>query len=134
MADLPGDLPGLRELQAETWGDPRIVVAVLDGPVDRDHPALDGARLHAPAGGDPPAAEPGDPSAAHGTHVTSLLFGQPGSPITGVAPGCTGLVAPIFDRDRHRVPQLDIARAIEAVVEAGAHVINLSGGQYADSG
>src|SRR4051812_18520346 len=122
MAELPRDLPGLPELQAETCGDPRIVVAVLDGPVDRDHPALVGARLHVPPGSDRPAAEPGDQSAAHGTHVTSLLFGQPGSPVAGVAPGCTGLVAPIFDRDRGRVPQLDIARAIEAVVEAGAHI------------
>ena len=37
--------PGLPELWSETLGDPRVVVAVLDGPVDRGHPSLAGARL-----------------------------------------------------------------------------------------
>ncbi len=40
-----GSIPGLRALWSETTGDPRVVVAVLDGPVDRAHPALAGARL-----------------------------------------------------------------------------------------
>jgi hypothetical protein len=36
---------GLRDLWAETTGDPRVTNAILDGPVDRTHPALVGADL-----------------------------------------------------------------------------------------
>ncbi len=36
-------LPGLPELWSETLGDPRVVVAVLDGPVNRGHRSLAGA-------------------------------------------------------------------------------------------
>ncbi len=38
-------IPGLPELWSETLGDPRVVVAVLDGPVNRGHPSLAGDRL-----------------------------------------------------------------------------------------
>ncbi|OEJ56611.1 hypothetical protein BGM19_38925 [Streptomyces agglomeratus] len=74
----------------------------------------------------------------HGTHVTSLLFGQPGSPVVGIAPACRGLVLPVF-RDAKggragRVSQLDLARAIERAVEEGAHIINISGGERTPDG
>lgn len=134
MADLPAAVPGLAELKATTRGHPAIVVAVIDGAADRDHPSLAGARLrHLPEDPIAPASSD-DQTAVHGTHVTSIIFGQPGSEVEGVAPGCTGLLIPVFRRDRRRVPQLELARAIERAVDAGAHVINLSGGQYVDSG
>lgn len=38
-------LPGLASLWAQSQGDPRICVAVLDGPVDQSHPCFDGANL-----------------------------------------------------------------------------------------
>jgi len=66
----------------------------------------------------------------HGTHVASLIFGQPGSPVAGIAPRCRGLVAPVFrDFDERHLSQLDLARAIEQVVQEGANVINISGGE-----
>jgi hypothetical protein len=108
-----------------------IRVAVLDGPVDLAHPCFAGARLTIAvtfAGVDP--AMP----SGHGTHVASLLFGQPGSPVEGLAPNCTGILVPIYrDRaDGALAPclQLDLARAIVVALEAGAHVINISGGQW----
>ncbi|MFD5513921.1 S8 family serine peptidase [Streptomyces sp. NPDC127051] len=82
-------------------------------------------------------AGPG-PMSLHGTHVTSLLFGQPGSPVSGLVPRCTGLLLPVFrespDGGVTRVPQLDLARAVEQAVEAGAHVINISGGERTPEG
>lgn len=134
MAHLPDLVDGLHALQSVTLGDERIVVAIIDGPVAVDHPALAGARLRTLPGEAFPHADRTDPTAIHGTHVTSIVFGQPDSDVPGVAPGCTGVVVPVFDRLRHRVPQLELARAIERSIDAGAHVINLSGGQYADSG
>ena len=38
-------LPGLDALWAQTLGDPRICIAVLDGPADLSHPSLAGAKL-----------------------------------------------------------------------------------------
>ncbi len=75
------------------------------------------------------------PMSVHGTHVASVLFGQPGGPVAGIAPRCRGLVAPVFrDTPERRLSQLDLARAIEQAVQEGAHVINISGGQQAPEG
>jgi cyanobactin maturation PatA/PatG family protease len=123
---------GLEDLHARTLGDPEICIAVLDGPVALSHPCFRGAsltRLPTLINAD---ADNG-PASAHGTHVTSIIFGQPGSLIAGVAPRCRGLLLPVFsDTEREGVvvcSQLDLARAIFQAIEHGAHVINISGGQ-----
>ncbi|EST24189.1 S8 family serine peptidase [Streptomyces roseochromogenus] len=115
-------------------GDPRVCVAVLDGPVDLGHPCFAGADVRVlPTLVRDPAGS--GPMALHGTHVTSLLFGQPSGPVTGVVPRCRGLLLPVFPDDtRTRVRQLDLARAIEQAVQAGAHIINISGGERTPDG
>jgi len=70
----------------------------------------------------------------HGTHVTSIIFGQPGSPVRGIAPKCRGLIVPIFADERLKLSQLDLSRAIEQAINAGANIINISGGQLTDWG
>ncbi|WP_235022573.1 cyanobactin maturation protease PatG family protein [Amycolatopsis alkalitolerans] len=125
---VPGDL---------LLGDADVCIAVIDGPADLSHPCFDGADLtridtlvREPAGG--------GPMSVHGTHVTSLLFGQPGSPQEGLAPRCRGLVLPVFrdgaDVEDTRASQLDLARAIERALQEGAHVINISGGERTPDG
>src|SRR5690349_877916 len=91
-------ITGLSELWSETLGDPLVVVAVLDGPVDRGHRALAGARLEVVESTVPAAPDPGVAATRHGTAVASLIFGRhsPDSPVLGMAPGCRGLVVPIF--------------------------------------
>jgi cyanobactin maturation PatA/PatG family protease len=85
-----------------------------------------------------PGAADGGPASKHGTHVASLIFGQPDTLITGVAPACSGIILPVFadgPQDSLVVcSQLDLARAIFQAVEHGAHVINISGGQLTPSG
>ncbi|AFZ23461.1 cyanobactin maturation protease, PatA/PatG family [Cylindrospermum stagnale PCC 7417] len=129
-------LPGLQSLWAESLGNPRICVAVLDGLVDQSHPCFDGAqftRLPTLVSG---VADQGTAS-QHGTHVTSVIFGQHGSPIRGIAPGCRGLIVPVFTNGSQGgvtpCSQIDLARAITQAVEQGANVINISGGQLAAS-
>jgi cyanobactin maturation PatA/PatG family protease len=122
-------IEGLRELQGETRGDRRILVAVLDGPVDRGHPCFEGAELS----GCEELPKVKGKMLDHGTHVASILFGQPNGPLQGVAPGCTGLLIPVFS-DERMLSQLDLSRAIEKAVEAGAHIINISGGQLTEVG
>ncbi|MER5865180.1 S8 family serine peptidase [Kitasatospora sp. NPDC002040] len=126
----------LRDLPpaAELLGDEAVRIAVLDGPVDLTHPCFAGAdltRLDTLVG---QPAGPG-PMSLHGTHVASLLFGWPGSPVAGVVPRCRGLLLPVFtDAPDGRVPQLDLARAVERAVQEGAHIINISGGERSQDG
>ena len=111
-------------------GDPRIKVAVLDGPVDVSHPCFDGATIEIPWG--MPKTAPGSPASCHGTHIASILFGQPGSPVHGLVPCCRGLILPIF-RDTGEMDvsctQRDLARAILAAIDQGAHIVAISGGE-----
>ncbi|NEO31892.1 MAG: S8 family serine peptidase [Symploca sp. SIO3C6] len=78
------------------------------------------------------------PASRHGTHIASVIFGQHGGSITGIAPGCRGLIVPVFSDNGGdsivAAQQVDLARAITQAVEAGANVINISGGQLTSSG
>ncbi|TAH15996.1 MAG: PatA/PatG family cyanobactin maturation protease [Oscillatoriales cyanobacterium] len=133
MADVT-QIPGIQSLWAKTDGDSQVCVAVLDGLVDQAHACFAGANLQRlPTLVHEEASDTGVLS-LHGTHVASIIFGQHGSEISGIAPKCRGLIVPIFSDNRSRVSQLDIARAIESAVNAGAHIINISGGQLTEIG
>ena len=131
MDDI-SDMLGIHELWAETRGDPRVCIAVLDGPVDQAHPSLRGAALTTIEGA--VLAKPtGGTASRHGTHVTSMIFGQNGGGIRGIAPSCRGVLIPIFkDDDASQLPmcsQADLGRAIDLAVGAGANIINVSAGE-----
>lgn len=128
MGNLNGLIPGLAHLQKITLGDPAVRIAILDGPVALQHPALRQAAI----------VFHGDPSASsgialrHGTSVASLIFGQPGSEVEGVAPKCSGVAIPLFRDDGSNLlhcSELDLARAVGYAAQAGAHIINISGGK-----
>jgi cyanobactin maturation PatA/PatG family protease len=127
----------MADLWSQTTGDAAVCIALLDGPVDASHESLADARLDhvsdtllSPSTGEGLAR-------SHGTHIASMLLGRHGSEVSGIAPGCRGLVVPIF-RDAGGqvsvVSQLDLSRAILYALDRGAHVINISGGQPDPSG
>ena len=125
----------LNALWAETNGDPGVCIAVLDGPVDLTHSCFEGADITEVRR----RGSTGTGLASrHGTHVASVIFGQPGSPVRGIAPRCRGLVDAVFGEDEvgrlRPCSQLDLARAITRAVGAGANVINISGGQLDATG
>jgi hypothetical protein len=72
--------------------------------------------------------------------VARLIFGRPGpdGPVAGIAPGCRGVIVPIFgdagtrpgEPFRPSCSQLELARAILLALEHGASIINISAGQY----
>jgi cyanobactin maturation PatA/PatG family protease len=124
----------LDTLSTISQGNNSICIAVLDGPVDRNHPCFQGADLtYLPTLVRGEAQTNGNMS-IHGTHVASIIFGQPGSSVEGIAPRCKGIIVPIFADDRRKTSQLDLARGIEQAVNAGAHIINISGGQLTEIG
>lgn len=127
----------LENLWRVSTGNPKVCVAVLDGPVDLSHPCLVTADLRVLDTFVPDLA-PNDYGFSHGTHVASIIFSQHNSDLRGVAPKCRGLIIPVFTQgnDDTIVPcsQLDLARGIIQAVENGAHIINISGGQLDQSG
>jgi cyanobactin maturation PatA/PatG family protease len=128
-------IPGIKALWGKTIGDPRVRIAILDGPVDLSHPCFAGAKLKEQMSHLRDDGGKGiGPMTAHGTHVASVIFGRHGSPVAGIAPGCSGMTIPVFTERRRRLSQLDLSRAIEAAVQGGAHVINISGGQLTNAG
>ena len=135
MLDISTLLPELPSLWAESTGDSRVCVAVLDGPVDQSHPSLQDAQLTQLSTLVADAANAAGHMSGHGTHITSVIFGQHGSPVQGIAPSCRGLIVPVFSDDRRRsLSQIDLARAINQAVEHGANVISISGGELTSSG
>ncbi len=130
-------LPGLISLWEKTRGDPRVTLAILDGPVDLSHPCFNGAQLTSLPTLVSGQATPGF-ATQHGTHVASVIFGQPESSVRGIAPRCRGLIVPVFTEGSGEklapCSQIDLARAITQAVAAGANVINISGGQLTAAG
>lgn len=125
-------IEGLSALRAWDHGVPEVRVAILDGPADLSHPVFRGSFIK-DFGRSVSGEFAASLDAAHGTAVASLLFGQPGTALKGIAPGCQGLLIPIFSQDeRGRIlpcSQPELARAILLAVSAGADLINISGGQ-----
>ncbi|MBE9080865.1 PatA/PatG family cyanobactin maturation protease [Tolypothrix sp. LEGE 11397] len=128
------NLLALEQLWAKTSGSPQICIAVLDGLIDLKHPCFLGADLTVLPTLVSGEANPDGEMSLHGTHVASIIFGQLGSPVRGIAPQCKGLIVPVFADEGRQLSQLDLARAIEQAVNAGAHIINISGGQLTDEG
>jgi subtilisin family serine protease len=102
---------------------------VIDGPVDRAHPALAGARFTSLG---PGTCDPPDGAACrHGTFIAGLLAAARNSAPPGICPGCSLLVRPVFTtREANFIlpsaePE-ELATAITEAIEAGARVINLS--------
>lgn len=130
-------MPGLRELQAACSSPGRVTIAVIDGPADLAHPVLCGADMIEIRGGMVPSGYVDD-SRQHGTHVASVLFGQPGSAVTGVAPHCRGLLIPVFrdgeDGGVRPCSELEMSRAILAALRHGANIINISAGRMSGPG
>ena len=131
-------IPELNWLWKITLGHPAIRIAIIDGEVNRNHPVFKEAkleRLQTFTG--LPSSKMGVAS-QHGTHITSIIFGQHASKVKGIAPYCSGLSLPVFfdDNNGEIVPcsQIDLARAITQAVDAGAHIINISGGELNNSG
>ena len=123
ILDPPASQPSIK---LKTQGHPEICVAILDGPVDLSHPCFEGANLSVLPTLVPVSSQQDGAMSGHGTHVASVIFGQPGSSVPGVAPECRGLIVPVFADDRGSTSQLDLARAIEQAAQAGeigrAHV------------
>jgi len=126
------DVPGLTWLREQTLGHPSVVVGIIDGRIDAHQWSLAGAQIRTINSG-APEGPPKGPTADHGTYVASIIAGQPDTDVEGISPRCTFLSVPAWTPERPRPSQVDLARAIEAAVDEGVDIINISGGQYVDA-
>jgi cyanobactin maturation PatA/PatG family protease len=111
-------------------GSSEIRIGIVDGIPDLSHPCLRKAAIEIMDTMVPTDAGGADD---HGTGICSLIFGSEAT-IFGLAPGCSGLVLPLFlrkgtDPAIRPVSQLDLARAITFALERGVSIINISAGQ-----
>jgi subtilisin family serine protease len=130
-------LVGLPELMGITAGSHDIAVALIDGPVDSNHPDLATENMQVlPGRTGATCASPESVACTHGTNVAGILHAKRESLVPGICPGCALLVRPIF-AETAALPKNgglpnasmgDLATALHEVIEAGARVVNLSVG------
>ncbi|WP_234713362.1 MULTISPECIES: S8 family serine peptidase [Rhodopseudomonas] len=111
-------------------GERDVTVALLDGLVDRTHDCFIGAPLKPLNSAAAQRAGEDAPASAQATHLASLLFGQPCRSVEGIAPMCSGLLAPIFSSGRQACRQADLADAIARALDHGADIILIGDGSF----
>ncbi|ASU82115.1 hypothetical protein CDO52_04355 [Nocardiopsis gilva YIM 90087] len=121
---FPADaVAGVKELWVHTRGEPEVTIGVVESPPDMEHPSLAGSEITMVDSWWMPAVTPEDGAMEHGTYTASVLFGQPGSVLEGLAPRCRGLICPALRDNSSVLDPLNAARAIEELTEAGADIV-----------
>jgi subtilisin family serine protease len=120
----------LMPLMERTIGRAEVTIGLIDGPVAKAHPDMEGQNILELPGAS--CSQLGNATCQHGTFVAGILVATRGSTAPAICPGCTLLVRPIFPEtvsgNGHlpsATPQ-ELVAAILEVIEAGARVLNLS--------
>jgi len=122
-------------------GNPHIKIGLIDGPIELNHSAFQGSIIRAIKVSQIAACKSASSLACkHGTFVTGILCAKRGSPAPAICPGCTLLLRPVFMDERlgtntkginndiifpSTTPE-ELSDSIIEVVDAGAHIVNLS--------
>lgn len=120
------DIPGLPELWELTRGDPRIRIALLDGPAVLEHPCFVGARIsHVEVHWDPrEEGERYEDFVMHGTHIASEIVGQWGTSVEGIAPEVTILNIPCGWGLSTASSPLILSQAFDLALDLGVDIIH----------
>jgi len=127
------ELVTLPPLMAQTNGRPEITVGLIDGPIAKGQPDLEGENIRELPGTNGGRCSLSSSTACkHGTFVAGILLARRGSAAPAICPGCTLFVRPIFPEinsgNGHMpsaTPQ-ELASAIVETIDAGARILNLS--------
>jgi hypothetical protein len=126
------DVIGLTPLMERTSGSPRVLVALVDGPIVMDHPDLAADRIREiPGTLRGTCARATSAACQHGTFVAGVLSAKRGSLAPAICPGCTLLLRPIFAETAAdgKIPSAspeELAAAVIDAAAAGARVVNVS--------
>jgi subtilisin family serine protease len=138
----PLSLSRLHPLMDASDGNANITIGLVDGPVDLNHPALEGARIRAVKESQLTACRSSSSIACrHGTFVAGILCAKRGLFAPAISPGCTILLRPIFTDQPNNIDTTkknseillfpsstseELSDAIVELVKTGARIINLS--------
>ena len=115
---------------SQTAGRPDIRIGLIDGPLAMDHPDLEHKHIHLLGGKNQGSCSIAHSVACmHGTQVAGILAAKRNSHSPGICPECTLLIQPIFPEEMGQSTSSDaiaLANSIRSVIDAGAHIINLS--------
>ncbi|MEW9555371.1 S8 family serine peptidase [Nonomuraea sp. NPDC050783] len=118
-------VPGAQELRRCTGGGRGVTIGVLEGPPQLSHPCLAGAEVTVLEPWWLPPTPAISYAVQHGTYTASVLFGQPGTQVEGLAPGSRGLFVPAVRDESTLLDPLNVARSIELLTEHDADIILL---------
>ncbi len=115
----------------ETYGDRKVVVAIIDNGFDLSHPELEGKVIKTYNAVTHSSAITVDED-AHGTHVAATAVGNAnnGAGVSGIAPGCS-LIAVQVGNSAGLISSSAIVDGLLYAINSGADVVNMSlGGHY----
>src|SRR6185312_2117941 len=119
-------MPGLAKLRALSLGNPNVRLALLDGPAALDHPCFVGASVQQVSGGWLPDTPPADWAVQHATGIASIVLGQPGTSVEGIAPGIHVINLVSAYDEEHATSELTLAHAIEAALSLEPDIIHMA--------
>jgi subtilisin family serine protease len=128
---------GLQSLMHVSSGHQDVVIGIIDGPVDLDHPAFQTSNIKTIRDSQFDACKNASSIAcSHGTFVAGILCAKRGLPAPAICPGCQVILNPIFREGKDNTSKKDVifpsataeelSDAIIETVDAGARIINLS--------
>lgn len=122
------DVNGIDDLWSETIGDPRVNIALIDGPADLSHPCFDGANVKVRNGSwfNSSGRKCKDEYIEHATWVLSVILGQPVGEAEGIAPRCTGINVPLGYEEDSLLNPHNLVHAISLAVAEGANIIHIA--------
>jgi subtilisin len=112
-----------------------VTVGVVDSGVALDHPDLTVSGGQNTVSGENAGDFGDNQTEGHGTHVAGIIAarGTPPSGVRGIAPGVTLRSYRVFGQGQKGASNFDIAKAVNAGISDGCHLLNLSlGGGSAD--
>jgi subtilisin family serine protease len=144
----PLDQVRLQSIMNLSSGYHKIVVGIIDGPVNLNHPAFQDSHIATVRSSQDGLCRVADSSACmHGTFITGVLAAKRGTKAPGICPNCEILLYPIFKENRNDNPNVrasegfsipastpsELSNAIVETIDAGAKIINLSLGLSSSS-
>jgi subtilisin family serine protease len=141
----PLNQTGLQSLMNVSNGDPNVVIGIIDGPVDLNHPAFQDSNMKTVRDSQIGACKNATSIAcSHGTFIAGILCAKRGFSAPAICPNCKIIFNPIFKEEANNtnnknmmiVPSVtpeELANAIIETIDAGARIINLSLGLSSSS-
>lgn len=136
----PLELTGLKPIMNISSGSPDVIIGLLDGSVDVNHPAFQGANIKTATHSQLTACKSAsDMACVHGTFVTGILSAKRGVSAPAICPDCSIFLNPIFEQPFHNglkhedvqppsITPKELSKAITETIDFGAKIINLSAG------